>query len=77
VASRLQGVAVQYVRIASEQGQPVTLGNPCAAKAARLYRNGIDRGTLNGPEVMFPTAKGQVVTLVPDGTTCADVMSRL
>jgi len=77
VASRLQGGTVQYIRIASEQGQPVTVVNPWAGKTVRLYRNGVDGGTLDGAEVMFPTGKGEVVTLVPDGTTHADVMSRL
>jgi hypothetical protein len=77
VASRLQGGTVQYIRIASEQGQPVTVVNPWAGMAVRLYRDGVDAGTLNGAEVMFPTSKGEVVTLVPDGTTYADVMSRL
>jgi hypothetical protein len=51
--------------------------NPWAGKALRLYRNGVDGGTLDGADVMFPTSQGEVLTLVPDGTTYADVMSRL
>jgi hypothetical protein len=42
-----------------------------------MYRKGVDAGSLDGAEVMRPTAKGEVLTSVPDGTTYADFMSRL
>ena len=56
---------------------PVHAGQSVAGKALVVYRNGVDAGALDGTDVMFPTSKGEVVTLVPDGTTYADVMSRL
>ncbi|HEY2899134.1 MAG TPA: hypothetical protein VGL59_01065 [Polyangia bacterium] len=77
VASRLKGGTVQYVRIASEQGQTATLKNPWAGKVARLYRNGVDAGTLSVPELTLPTAKGEVLTLAPDGTTYDQIVSNL
>jgi hypothetical protein len=77
VASRLTGGIVQYVRIASEQGQTAILVNPWPGQTLRLYRNGVDAGTLSGPEVTLPTAKGEVLTLAPDGMTYAEIVSNL
>jgi alpha-L-fucosidase 2 len=77
VSSRLQGGVVQYVRIASEQGQPAVLVNPWPGKVLRLYRNGVDAGTVSATEITLPTAKGEVLTLGPDGVSYADIGSRL
>ncbi|HEX3697025.1 MAG TPA: hypothetical protein VH374_16730 [Polyangia bacterium] len=77
VASRLTGGIVQYVRIASEQGQTAILVNPWPGQTLRLYRNGVDAGTLSGPEVTLPTAKGEVLTLARDGTTYAAIVPKL
>ncbi|HET6280146.1 MAG TPA: hypothetical protein VFH73_04245 [Polyangia bacterium] len=77
VASRLKGGLVQYVRIASEQGQTAVVVNPWPGKALRLYRNGVDAGAVTGPELMLPTAKGEILTLAPDGTTYATIVAGL
>jgi alpha-L-fucosidase 2 len=77
VSSQLQGGAVQYVRIASEQGGSVVLVNPWAGKMLRLYRNGADAGPLSGAEITIPTTKGEVLTLATDGTSYADIVARL
>jgi hypothetical protein len=77
VASRLKGGAVQYVRIASEQGQTAVLVNPWPQKTLRLYRNGVDAGTTSGGELTLPTAKGDVLTVAPDGTTYAQIIAAL
>ena len=75
VASRLRGGTVQYVRITSEQGQAATVVNPWPVKVVRLYRNGIDAGTSTGAELVLPTAKGEVLTLAPDGTSYAEIVA--
>jgi hypothetical protein len=77
VSSQLKGGVVQYVRIASEQGGPVVLVNPWPGKMLRLYRNGTDSGTLSGPEVTIPTTRGEVLSIATDGTSFADIASRL
>ena len=77
VASRLKGGFVQYVRIASEQGQTAVVVNPWPGKVVRVYRNGVDAGSLSGPELMLPTAKGEILTLAPDGTTYATIVAGL
>jgi hypothetical protein len=77
VSSRITGGAVQYVRVASEQGGPVVIVNPWPGKMLRIYRNGTDSGTLGGAEVTIPTTKGEVISIATDGTSFADVVSRL
>jgi hypothetical protein len=77
VASRLKGGTIRYVRMASEQGQTAVLVNPWPDKTLRLYRNGVDAGTVNGGEVTLPTAKGEILTVAPDGTSYAQIMSDL
>jgi hypothetical protein len=77
VSSQLEGGAVRYVRIASEQGGPVVLVNPWPGKMLRLYRNGTDSGTLSGAEITIPTVKGEVLSIATDGTAFADIVSRL
>jgi alpha-L-fucosidase 2 len=76
VSSRLSGGAVQYVRIASEQGLPAVLVNPWPGKTLRLYRDGADAGPVSGTEITLPTAKGEVLSLAPDGTSYNALVSR-
>jgi hypothetical protein len=77
VSSQLDGGVVRYVRVASEQGGPVVLINPWPGKMLRLYRNGTDSGTLGGAEITISTVKGDVLSIAPDGTSLADIVSRL
>jgi hypothetical protein len=77
VSSRLQGGVVQYVRIASERGGSVVLVNPWPGKMLRLYRNGTDSGALTGAEVTIPTTQGEILSIATDGTSFADIVSRL
>jgi alpha-L-fucosidase 2 len=77
VSSQLKGGAVQYVRVASERGGPLVLVNPWPGKMLRLYRNGTDAGTLGGTEITIPTTPGELLSLATDGTSYADIVSRL
>jgi alpha-L-fucosidase 2 len=77
VSSRVQAGVVQYVRVASEQGLPAVVVNPWPGKMLRVFRAGVDGGTASGAEVTLPTAKGEVLTLVPDGTSWAEAVSRM
>ena len=77
VSSQLKGGAILYVRIASEQGGALVLVNPWPGKTPRLFRNGVDSGTLSGTELTISTTKGEVLTLAPDGTAFADIVARL
>jgi hypothetical protein len=77
VSSRIVGGTIPAVRIVSERGGVLTLVSPWPNKMIRLFRNGADAGTVAGAEVTIPSAKGEVVTLVPDGTSYADAVARL
>jgi alpha-L-fucosidase 2 len=77
VSSQLKGGLVQYVQIASEQGGPSVLVNPWPGRMVRLYRDGADAGTVGGAEIALSTAKGEVLSLAPDGTPYADIVSRM
>jgi len=77
VSSRLIGGVVQYVRVASESGEPVVLVNPWSGKMVRVYKNGQDAGVQSGAEITISTAKGDVLNIATDGTSFADIMSRL
>ena len=77
VSSRLQAGVVQYVRIESEQGGSAVLVNPWPGKAVSLYRNGASAGTLSGTELTISTTKGEVLSLATEGTSFADIESRI
>ncbi|HVZ75038.1 MAG TPA: hypothetical protein VHJ20_21800 [Polyangia bacterium] len=77
VSSRITGGVVQFVRFASEQGLPAVVVNPWPGQAVQVFRDGADAGTMSGTEVTLPTAKGQVLTLVPDGVSWADAVTRM
>jgi hypothetical protein len=77
VSSRLKGGVVQYVRVASEQGGPVVLVNPWPGKTLRLYRNETDAGPLAGAELTIQTTKGETLSIATDGTSLADILSRM
>ena len=68
---------MQYVRIESEQGGSAVLVNPWPGKAVSLYRNGASAGTLSGTELTISTTKGEVLSLATEGTSFADIESRI
>jgi alpha-L-fucosidase 2 len=68
VSSDLRSGVVQYVRVVSERGLPLTLVNPWPASTTlRLWRNSQDAGTLSGAELSIPTSPGDVLHVAPDG----------
>jgi alpha-L-fucosidase 2 len=77
VSSDVRGGVVQYVRVASEAGGSFTLVNPWPTGMLHAYRNGVDAGTLSGPEVSMPTSVGDVVLMAPDGTSYDAIVARL
>ncbi len=78
VSSDVRAGAVQYVRILSERGQPLTLVNPWpSATTLRLWRDGKDAGTLTGTELSIPTSAGEVLHLAPDGTSYGAILSQM
>jgi hypothetical protein len=78
VSSDLRSGVVQYVRVVSERGLPLTLVNPWPSSTTlRLWRNGADAGTLSGAELSISTSPGEVLHVAPDGTSYTSILREM
>jgi hypothetical protein len=59
---------VPLVEIVSRSGGSFRLANPWPGQSATLYRDGRKAEDLAGPTLVFATAKGQSIVVVPRGT---------
>ena len=76
VSSDVRKNVVQYVRVVSERGGSCVLLNPWAG-TLRVYRNGVDAGTLSGAELTLPTAVNEVIHLAPDGASYQAILDKM
>ena len=76
VSSDVRKNVVQYVRVVSEHGGSCVLLNPWAG-TLRVYRNGVDAGTLSGAELTLPTAVNEVIHLAPDGASYQSILDKM
>jgi hypothetical protein len=60
--------AVPLVEIVSRSGGSFRLANPWPGQSATLYRDGRKAEDLVGPTLVFATAKGEPIVVVPRGT---------
>ncbi len=67
VSSRVTSGTSPAARVVGARGGVLTLANPWPNKMIRLFRGGVYAGTEAGAEATIPTAKGEVVTLLPTG----------
>jgi len=65
VSSSLRAGAVEFVELISEQARHCTMRNPWIGQSARLYRNGELSAVMSGTTFAFPTARGDVIRLLP------------
>jgi hypothetical protein len=70
----VSGNAVQYVRIVSEYGGPVTLQNPWQGQTLSVYRNGPSATTASGGSVTIQTCANDVIVVAPQGTSYASIV---
>jgi hypothetical protein len=77
VSSDRRDGAVRYIRIVSEVGAAALLVNPWGDSAARVYRNGLDAGTLSGAELTLDTAAGEIIHLAADGTSYETILEQM
>ncbi|HXK19148.1 MAG TPA: hypothetical protein VNG33_15150, partial [Polyangiaceae bacterium] len=78
VSSDVRAGAVQYIRVVSERGLPLTLVNPWpAATALRLWRDGKEAEALAGPELSITTSLGEVLHIAPDGISYRSLQSEM
>ena len=55
----------QSQELISEQARDCTMRNPWSGQSARLYRNGELSAVMSGTTFAFPTARGEVIRLLP------------
>jgi hypothetical protein len=77
VSSDMEKNAVQYVRIISTMGRSCTFVNPWTGQALRIYRNGIDSGTVTGSEITLATSVNETIHIAPDGTSYGEILARM
>ncbi|HUI92213.1 MAG TPA: hypothetical protein VLX68_08200 [Chitinivibrionales bacterium] len=77
VSSDIEKNAVQYVRIVSNKGRNCTFVNPWPGQTLRVYRNGIDSGTVSGGEITLVTAVNETIHVAPDGTSYNEILARM
>jgi alpha-L-fucosidase 2 len=77
LSSDVRSDVVQYVRIVSERGGSCVLQSPWPSGSVRVYRNGVDAGTLSGATLTLPTAVNEVVHLAPDGASYQSILDKM
>ncbi|QGQ94403.1 discoidin domain-containing protein [Paenibacillus psychroresistens] len=77
VSSEIRNNQVQYVRIISEKGRTAAFVNPWVGQTIRVYRNGVDAGTVSGAEISLATAVNETIHLAPNGTSLATINSMM
>ena len=75
VSSEIQGNAIPYVRVVSENGGPFTLSNPWPGKSMVVYRNGVGVGTLSGTTATIDGCANDSIFVAPDGTSYASIVA--
>ena len=68
VTSSMDKGKIEFVQIQSQVGGDCRLRNPWQGKTVTLHRNGRKAEDLSGSLLKFPTAPGETVTAVPQGT---------
>ena len=77
VSSDMEDNAVQYVRIISTKGNRFSFVNPWPGQTLRIYRNGIDSGTIAGNRITIPTSVNETIHLATNGTPYSIILARM
>ncbi|MEC0229774.1 discoidin domain-containing protein [Paenibacillus alba] len=77
ISSSRKNNQVEYVRLISEKGKTATVANPWSGQTVRVYRNGVDSGTMSGTDLTIPTSANETVHLALDGTSYATILSNM
>ncbi len=71
VGSSMRKGAIEFVQVQSHSGLQCRLSNPWPGATMTLYRDGAKAENLSGALVEFATRKGELIVVVPQGTTPA------
>lgn len=77
VSSDMEDNVVQYVRIISTRGNRFSFVNPWPGQTLRIYRNGIDSGTIAGNRITIPTSVNETIHLATNGTPYSIILARM
>jgi hypothetical protein len=77
ISSDIESNGVQYVRVISNKGRPFTFYNPWSGQTLRIYRNGIDSGTVSGKLITINTSVNEVIHLAANGTSYGAILDRM
>jgi hypothetical protein len=77
VSSDIEKNVVQYVGIISTMGRSCTFVNPWTGQTLRIYRNGIDSGTVTGNEITLTTSVNETIHIAPNGTSYSEILARM
>jgi hypothetical protein len=69
VSSSMKAGRIEFVQVESQAGGECRLRNPWPDTVVTLYRDDKKTEDLSGPLLTFPTQRGEVLVLVPKGTT--------
>jgi hypothetical protein len=77
ISSDIESNGIQYVRIISNKGRPFTFYNPWPNQTLRMYRNGIDSGTVSGKLITINTSVNETIHLATNGTSLWEIINRM
>ena len=77
VSSDMESNGIQYMRIISNKGRNVTFYNPWPSQTLRIYRNGIDSGTVSGKVITLNTSINETILIAPNGTSYWEILNRM
>jgi hypothetical protein len=77
VSSDIENNAVQYVRTISTMGRPFSFRNPWPGQTLRVYRNGIDSGTVSGTKITLATSVNETILIATSGISYDVIVARM
>jgi alpha-L-fucosidase 2 len=77
VSSDIENNVVQYMRVISNKGRSFTFYNPWPGQTLRIYRNGIDSGTVSGKTITINTSVNETIHLATNGTLLSVILERM
>ena len=77
ISSDMESNGIQYMRVISNKGRPLSFYNPWPGQTLRIYRNGIDSGTVSGKLITINTSVNETIHLATNGTSYAAILDRM
>ena len=76
ISAAMKDSKITFVEIQSNAGGVCRLVNPWEAAKVSIYRDGKSAETIGGPLLELPTARGEHIVVVPQGSPLPDASNR-